>query len=93
MPLGQQPRRQLAVSGQPRRSGRRGHGAEGAGLHDDPGRPVQRVGQAVDRLEGAGLPGAHAVVVHGTGRSQQRRDAHAELGPRIGQQARQHAGR
>ena len=28
---GQQPRRQLAVSGQPRRSGRRGHGAEGAG--------------------------------------------------------------
>jgi hypothetical protein len=86
---GQQPRRQLAVSGQPRRGGRGGHGAEGAGLHDDPGRPVQRVGQAVDRLEGAGLPGAHAVVAHGTGRGQQRRDARAEPGPRIGQQSHQ----
>ncbi len=81
----EEPTRQLAVSGQPRRSGSRGHGTEGAHLHDDPGGRVQRIRQAVGGPEGSGLPGAHAVVAHGTGRGQQRRDAHAEPDPGIGQ--------
>ena len=45
--------------------GRDGHGAEVAGLHPDPGRPHQPVGQRVDGAEDPFLPRPDRVVVDG----------------------------
>jgi hypothetical protein len=52
---GQKPARKLTIVSEQRCGGRRGHGAERTELHDDPHGTVDRVGQAVDGLEGPGL--------------------------------------
>ncbi|MBV9208205.1 MAG: hypothetical protein JO037_23030 [Actinobacteria bacterium] len=82
---------QLAVSGQPGGGGRRRDGPECAQLHDGPGGPVHRIGQAVDGPERPGLPRAHPIVTHRGRRGQQHGRARAELHPRIGQRGRQRA--
>jgi len=84
-PPGKEPACQLMVSGQPGRSGRRWHRAQGAELHDDPDGPVNRVRQAVNGLERRCLPGLDAAAARCTRRGQQRRDAHAEPDAGIGQ--------
>jgi hypothetical protein len=85
----QQPPGEVSVVSQPGHAGGGRYRAKGAGLHDDPGRQVQRVWQAVHGPEQRGLGSSHMAPAHQHGGDRDGCRAQLEPDPRVGQHLRQ----